>query len=186
MINQQSAARSMSSRKQLKIMCQLRTNTTALPVDRGKRPKQQRRHRHHSNNKARLPHHLYFSIESSRGKEPPADAILERKMHATGFLREYRLLLTTTFAWRSLTTRTIFPPVFYVEKLFPVFWYTLPLAISQTKSVCETEHQSVCVLLLVPVLLARVQTMRMCPNYHPRGPGDAATRNAAVWPFLAQ
>ena len=54
-------------------------------------------------------------------------------MRATDFLRGYRLLLTTTFAWHSLTTGTTFSLVFYVEKLFPVFWYTLPIhAISQT------------------------------------------------------
>ena len=48
----------------------------------------------------------------------------------------------TTFAWR---TGTIFPLVFYVENLFPVFWYTLPLAISETKSVVSNRaHQCVC------------------------------------------
>ena len=68
-------------------------------------------------------------------------------MHATGFLRGYRLLLTTTFAWRSLTTGTIVPLVFYVEKLFLVFLYTFPIhAISQTKSLCVIEHRSVCAL----------------------------------------
>ena len=50
-----------------------------------------------------------------------------------------------------------FPPCFHVEKLFPVSWYALPVhAIRQTKSVCAIEHQSVRVLLLVPILLARV------------------------------
>ena len=51
----------------------------------------------------------------------------------------------TTFAWRSLTTETIFPLVFYVEK-FHLFWYTLPLAISQTKSACVIERISWCAL----------------------------------------
>ena len=37
-----------------------------------------------NNKKARLPHPFYLSTEFSRGKEPPADAILGR-MHATGF-----------------------------------------------------------------------------------------------------
>ena len=90
----------------------------------------------------------------------------------------------TTFVWRSLTTGPIFPLVFHVEKLFPVFWFTLPLAISPTKSVCVIERMGVCVLLLVSILLARVQTMSMCPNYHTLEAGDAATRNAAVWRFL--
>ena len=61
----------------------------------------------------------------------------------------------TTFAWRRLTSGTIFPLVFDVEKLFPAFLYSLPIhAIIQTKSVCAIEHRSVCVLLLVPILLA--------------------------------
>ena len=51
----------------------------------------------------------------------------------------------TTFAWRSLTTATVFRLVFNVEELFPVSWYTLPLATSQTKSVCVIERFSVCV-----------------------------------------
>ena len=92
----------------------------------------------------------------------------------------------TTFAWRSLTTGTIVPLVFYVEKLFPVFWYTLLLAICQIKSVCVIERISACVLLLVSILLARVRTMSICPNYHTLEAGGAATRNAAVWRFLAQ
>ena len=41
----------------------------------------------------------------------------------------------------------------------------------QIKSVCEVEHQSVRVLLLVPILLARLQTVSFCPNYPPRGWG---------------
>ena len=45
-------------------------------------------------------------------------------MHAIGFFRRYFLVLTMTFAWRSLTTGMLFPLVFYVEKLFPpvVVW----------------------------------------------------------------
>ena len=93
-ITQQSAARGTSSRKQHQAISQLRTNTTALfPVYRGERPNQQRRQRHHSNNKARLPRRLYFSTEYSRGKQPTNDAIPGR-MRATGFFRGYCLLLT--------------------------------------------------------------------------------------------
>ena len=66
-------------------------------------------------------------------------------MHATGFLRGYRLLLTTNS--RSLTTETMFPLVFCVQKLFPVSLYTLPIhAIRQTKSVCVIERISACAL----------------------------------------
>ena len=71
----------------------------------------------------------------------------------------------------QLATGTVFPLVF-MSKSISIFWYTLPIhAISQTKHAWGIEHQSVCVLLLVPILLARVQTMSMCPNYHPRGRG---------------
>ena len=112
-INQQSATRSTSSRKQHKTICQLCTNATALfPVDRGKRPKQQRRQRSHSNSKAPLPHCRYSSIEYSRGKEPPNDAIPGR-MHAAGFFRGYRLCcLLYDLRVARLNNRNDFPPCF--------------------------------------------------------------------------
>ena len=147
MIHQQLAARSTSSKKQHKPICQLRTNSTALfPFDRGKPSQQQRRQRHHSSNKARLPHGLYFFIEYSRGKEPPNDAIPGR-MHANGFFRGYRLYYTycTTFAWRSLTTGTLFPFVFLCRKLIPCFLvHTPPCYKSDKKRVCNRAHQCVC------------------------------------------
>ena len=148
MINQQSAASSTSSRKKHKIICQLRTSTTALfAVDRGKRPKQQRRQRHHSNNKAPLSHRLYCSIEYSRGKEPPNDAIPGR-MHTTGFFRGYRLLLTIRdLRVAQLNNRNDFPPFFLCRKVIHCFLvHPLPVAISQTKSVCVIEPISVCAL----------------------------------------
>ena len=84
--------------------------------------------------------------------------------------------------------RNEFPPCFSCRKVIPcLFLYTLPvLAIRQKKCVCGIEHQSVCVLLLVPILLARVQTMSMCPRTTTLEAGDAATRNAAMWLLLAQ
>ena len=121
---------------------------------------------HHINNKARLPHRLlYSSIESSREKKTPAKAI-PGQMHATGFLRGYRLHDPSRGA---ASTGTIFPLAFHVEKSFSIF--LVHPAVSQTKNVCEIEHPSVSVLLLVPMLLAREQTMSMCPNYRPRGGG---------------
>ena len=146
MINKQSAARSTSSSKQHKTICQLRTNTTALfPVDRGKRPKQQRRRRHHSNNKARLPHRLYFSIEYSRGKEPPNDAIPGR-MHATGFFRGYRLYyLLYDLCVAQLNNRNDFFPCFSCRKVFPcLLVYPPPCYKSDKKRVCNRAHQCVC------------------------------------------
>ena len=137
MINQQSTAKNTSSTKQHKTICQLRTNTTALfPVGRGKRPTQQRRQRHHSNHKARLSHRLHFFKEHHRRKESPNDAIPGR-MHAIGFFRGYRLLLTIRpFAWRSLTTATIFPLVFHVEKF--------SLYSSHRPSCCKSDKKRVC------------------------------------------
>ena len=103
--------------------CQLRTNTTASAAETGTT----------ATIIARLPHRLYFSKESPQGKESPADAI-PRRMHAPLVFPWIRST-PTTFAWRSLTTRTIFPLVFYFQYIFPVFIHP-PHAISQTKSVC--------------------------------------------------
>ena len=103
-------------------------------------------------------------------------------MHAPVFFCGYRLP-RTTFAWRSVTTGTDFPLIFYVEKLFPVFGAPSPCHKSDKKRVCN--RASVCVLLFVPILLARVQTTSMCPNSYNTifEAGDAAIRNAAVWLF---
>ena len=67
---------------------------------------------------------------------------------------------STTFAWRSLTTGTIFPLVF-ISKSDSLFFGTPSplLQVRQTASECVIERISVCVLLLVSILLARVQTM---------------------------
>ena len=97
MINQQSAARSTSSTKQHKLICQLRTNTTACTWPANDHSNGVR---DHSNNKA---HRLYFSKESSREKNTPNNAIRGRMHATTDFFREY-CLLTTTFEWSSLTT----------------------------------------------------------------------------------
>ena len=80
-------------------------------------------------------------------------------MPLTSFFRGY-CLLTTTFAWRSLTTggTIIFPLVFCVENAFPVFWYTLPPChkICQTQSMlCVIEHRCVWSYSYAPILLAR-------------------------------
>ena len=68
-------------------------------------------------------------------------------MHATGFFRGHRLHnLIFDLRVAQLSNRNDVSPCFYVEKLFPVFWYSLPLPISQTKSVCVIERISVCAL----------------------------------------
>ena len=82
----------------------------------------------------------------------------------------------TTFAWRSLTTGTIFPLVFYVEKIFPVFSYTLPLATSQTKSVCVIERISVCALTRIYITCTTTNYVDVPELPHPIQAGDAATR----------
>ena len=92
-------------------------------------------------------------------------------MPLTGFFFGY-CLLTTTFAWRSLTTggRVIFSLVFCVENVFPVIWYTLPPChnMSQTKSMLCVIRTSLCVVLLVRtyIICTRVQTMSVCPNVY--------------------
>ena len=88
----------------------------------------------------------------------------------------------TTFAWRSLTTGTFFPLVFRVEKSLPICWYTLPIhAISQTKRVCEIEHQSVCVLTRTYITCTSTNYVDTPELPTPLEAGDAATRNAAVF-----
>ena len=78
----------------------------------------------------------------------------------------------TTFAWRSLTTGgTIFPLAFYVEKLFSVFWYTLPVAIGQTKSVCKIERISVCALTRIYNTCTSTNYVDVPELPHPRGRG---------------
>ena len=98
MINQQSAARSTSSTKQHKHICQLRTNTTACTWPANDHSNGVR---DHSNNKARHPH--TFLQRAFSGKKAQNSAIRGRMHATTGFFRGY-CLLTTTFAWRSLTT----------------------------------------------------------------------------------
>ena len=75
----------------------------------------------------------------------------------------------TTFAWRSSTTGTIFRLVFHVEKLFPVFWYTLPLAISQKKSVCVIERISVCAHTRIYITCTSTNYVNVPELPHPRG-----------------
>ena len=77
----------------------------------------------------------------------------------------------TIFAWRSLTTGTISPLVLYVEKLFPVFWYILPLAVSQTKSVCVIKCISVCALARIYITCTRTNYVDVSELPHPRGRG---------------
>ena len=67
----------------------------------GKRP-QQRSQGPQQQQSTPFTHRLYFSKESSQGKETPNNAIRGRMHATTGFFRA-RCLLCTTFAWRSLT-----------------------------------------------------------------------------------
>ena len=182
MINPQSAARNTSSsRKQNKNICQLRTTRSLAFQITAANDQNDNGDVHHSNNHARLPLRLYFPIEPSRGRKPPADAIPGR-MHVTGFLRRYRLCYNYDLRVAQFSNRNDFSLVIYVE-IFLTFGYTLLIhASSQIKSVCEIEHESACVFLLLPILLAQVQTMSMCTLEAV----DSATRNAAVWLFRAQ
>ena len=91
-----------------------------------------------------------------------------------------------TFAWRSLTTGTIFPLVFNVDKLFPVFRYTLALTISQTKSVGVIERISVCALTRTYITCTSTDYVDVPELPHPRGRGRSHSYNAAVWRFVAR
>ena len=172
MINQQSAARSTSSRRQQKTICQLRTNTTALfPVDRGKQPKQQRKQRHHSNSKAPLPHCRHFSVEYSRGKEPPNDAIPGR-MHATSFFRGYRLYcLLFDLRVAQLNSRNDFPLCSQCRKVVPCFLVHPPPCYESDKSVCVIERISVCALTRIYITCTSTNYVDVPELRHPRGQG---------------
>ena len=132
---------------------------------------------HRSSNKARLPHRLYFSKESSREKEQPNDEIPGR-LHSTGFFRENRLPL---YDLRVAQHNNVF-----FRKHNPCIYAPSPRHKSGKRRVCDIA--SACVLLLVPILLARVQTMPMCPSScnTTLEARDAATRVAAEWLSMAQ
>ena len=182
MTNQQSAARSTSNRKQHQITRQLRTYMAAFPVNRCKRLKQQR------------------GLAPQQQQSTPSIPLLflprvllgKRTTHRCDTCTKNCLwFLTwipcTTFAWRSLTTGTIFPLVFCVEKSFPIFWYTLPIhAICQTKSACKTGHQSLCDLTRTYIACTSTNYVDVCARTTTLEAMDVATRNAGVWLFLAQ
>ena len=160
MINQQSAAWSTSSTKQHKLICQLRTNTTACTWPANDHSNGVR---DHSNNRAQR---LYFSKESSRGKKTPNDAIPGR-MYASHWFLPW--ILSTYYDLPVAQLLDYFSLVFRVENVFPVFWYTLPTC----HKICH-RHQtcvcraSLCVVLLVRTCITctRVQTMSICPNLY--------------------
>ena len=77
----------------------------------------------------------------------------------------------TTFAWHTLTTGTMFPLVIIVERLFPVFLYTLPLATSQAKSVCVVERIGVCAATRIYITCTSAKYVDMPEPSHPRGRG---------------
>ena len=77
----------------------------------------------------------------------------------------------TTFAWRSLTTGTIFPRVSHVEKLSPVFLYTPPPpAVSQPTTVCVIESISVCALTRIHITCTSTNYVDV-PELPPSRPG---------------
>ena len=107
-------------------------------------------------------------------------------MHATHCFFCGYCLLATTFAWRSLTTRgtIVFPLVFCVENVFPVFGTPSPHAI---KYVTDKKHvacnrASLCVVLLVRTYITctRVQTMSICPNLYNTTLGAPRTQPLAM------
>ena len=164
MVNQQSAARSTPNKKQHKLICQLRTNTTAS--SRPANGQNSNRGRHHSNNKARLPHRLYFPKEFCRGKEPPADAIPGR-MHATVFFRGYRLLLLIRPSCGAACLKERFFPLLFISKVSSCFLVHPLHAIRQTKSVCVIEHSYSYLYVLNEYKLCRCGRTRIIPPSRP-------------------
>ena len=174
MINQQSASRSTSSTKR---------STTLFVSYVPTRPFAFNRQTTTATTKHTI-HTTYISpnILLNQGKLPPNDVIAGRMLTA-GFFHGYRLL--TTFAWRSLTTgETMFPLVSFVEIPLPVFWHPhMPYKKSQTKRVsCVIEHLGMCSSFsyLYYLLENKSHVDFSELEDHPRGPGDAAARNAAV------
>ena len=142
MIIQHSAARSTSSRKQHKIICQLRTNTTAFfsSWPRQTTETATERQGHHSNNKAPLPHHQYFSIESSRGEKnhPPRryrdECVPLVSCVDTVYCYNYDLRVA------PLNNRNDLPPCFSNRKIIPCFLVHPPHPCYKSdKSVCAIE-----------------------------------------------
>ena len=74
----------------------------------------------------------------------------------------------------QLNNRNDFSPCFSCRKVNPCFFVYPPPAASHPKRVCN--RASVCVLLLVAILLARVQTMCMCPNSYITTPSRPGTQ----------
>ena len=170
MIDQQLAARSTSSRKQHNIIWQLRTNTAAFPVDPAANDRNSNGGRGTTATTKQAFHSAYTSPKNLlREKNHPPMRYQDECMPLISyvhtvyyyftrpcdtrtnachwFLTWIPCTTTTTFAWRSFTTGTNYPLVLYVEKIFPVFWYTLPIHYgSQTTSVWEIERISVCAL----------------------------------------
>ena len=90
----------------------------------------------------------------------------------TGFFRGYCLyyLLYDLRVAQLNKTENISPLVYHVEKLFPVFWYTLPLATSQTKSVCE-QSAPVGAFSRISITCANTNYTDVPELPHPRGRG---------------
>ena len=158
----------------------------------GKRP-QQLSQGPQQQQKSTSTHRLYFVLQIvfSGENTKRCDTGTDECMPLTGFSRGY-CLLTTTFAWRSLTTggTIIFPFVFCVENVFPVFWHTLsPHAIKcvtdKKHVVCNRASLGVILLVRTYITCTRVQTMSICPNLYnttreaPRG--DAALLCGFFW-----
>ena len=168
MTNQLSAARSTSSRNNTKLF------VAYVPT----RPLQQRK---------RAP--------QQQQSTPSTPHILLQKNHPPMRYREECIPLVSSvdtvcnyhLCVAQLENSNDFAPCFLCRKVIPCLFIHPPHAISQTKNVCVINIASVCVLLLVPTLLARVQTMSMCRNSFNTTleAGDATTRDADVWLFLA-
>ena len=143
MINQQSGARSTSSRKQHKTFVSY-VPTRPLALDR------------HTTTATETGTTATTTMHTLHSAYTSPKSLLGKKNHQTMRYRDECMPLvlpwtpsTTYYDFRvaQLDSRHTLPPC-CVKKLLPVFCTLPPYAVSQTKSVCVIEHQCVCALTL--------------------------------------
>ena len=143
----------------------------------GKRPKQQRRQAPQQQQSTPSTPHILTSPKSLGEKNHPPMRYLDECIPLVSPV-DIPSTTTATFAWRSLTTGTIFPLVF-ISKSYSLFFCT--------PSAChKSDKKRVCNRALVCALNRTYITCRIKSYNTTLEAGDASTRNAALWSFLSQ
>ena len=157
MINRQSVATSTSSRTQHTHICQLRTNTTAFDQQTTKTAME-------AGTTATTKHAFHMAYTSPK-------SLLGEKNHPPLRYRDECMPLVSSvdavyyydLRVAQRNNRNDFCRFFFCRKVVrPVFGTPSPCHKPDNKRACN--RAPACVLLLVPILLARVQTTSMCPN----------------------